>query len=216
MTTPRGTRSAAALSACARIPIPAPTRTSRATTGTSQRTRLERVGARRSRRVGRCTRDSIAGQGSCALRPRMQPQSQDRATGLRLRSARRTGRIAGMRRVLVLVLALVLLAPGPADAKVRCHSGKTVFEQGRTRVFTLHQQTEFWVCSAVLRQPRLFANGNEGTLDSLYGWKAYGHRLSFIREWVGGDDLGWSAGWVDLHSGASAEATIQPNSDIPF
>ena len=121
-----------------------------------------------------------------------------------------------MLRFLPLALVLVLLAPGRADAKVTCNSGRTVYTHARTRVFTMFQRTEFYVCSAVIRRPRQFAYGNDGTLDDLYNWKAYGHRLSFIREWVGGDALGWTAGWVDLHTGASAEATIQPETDIPF
>jgi len=119
-------------------------------------------------------------------------------------------------RFLPLALALVLLVPGRADAKVTCDSGKTVYKHARTRVFTMYHRTEFYVCSAVLRRPRLFAYGNDGTLDDLYNWKTFGHRLAFIREWVGGDALGWDAGWVDLHTGAFAEATIQPDTDIPF
>jgi hypothetical protein len=119
-------------------------------------------------------------------------------------------------RFLVLAVALVLLLPGRADAKVTCASGKTVYTHARTRVFTLYQRTEFYVCSAVLRRPRLFAYGNDGSLDDLYDWKPYGHRLSFIREWVGGDALGWTAGWVDLHTGKSVEARIQPETDLPF
>jgi hypothetical protein len=119
-------------------------------------------------------------------------------------------------RLLPLALALVLLVPGRADAKLTCDSGKTVYQHARTRVFTLYQRTEFYVCSAAMRRPRLFAYGNDGSLDDLYNWKPYGHRLSFIREWVGGDALGWTAGWVDLHTGESAEASIQPDHDIPF
>jgi hypothetical protein len=121
-----------------------------------------------------------------------------------------------MFRLLPLALALVLLVPGRADAKVTCDSGKTLYEHARTRVFTMYQRTEFYVCSTVLRRPRLFAYGNDGTLDDLYEFKTYGHRLSFIRDWIGGDDLGSSAGWVDLHTGASAEVTIQPEDDVPF
>ena len=119
-------------------------------------------------------------------------------------------------RLLILALALMLLAPGRADAKVACNSGKTLYQHGRTRVFTMYQRTEFYACSAVVRRPRLFAYGNDGSLDDLYSWKPFGHRLSFIRELVGGDNLGWSAGWVDLRTGASAEATIQPDHGIPF
>jgi hypothetical protein len=133
-----------------------------------------------------------------------------------LRGDQRSGTIARVPRFLVLALALVLLLPGRADANVTCNSGKTVYKHARTRVFTMYQRTEFYVCSAVMRRPRLFAYGNDGTLDDLYNWKLYGHRLSFIREWVGGDSLGWTAGWVDLHTGASAEASIQPDHGIPF
>src|SRR3954454_7380377 len=121
-----------------------------------------------------------------------------------------------MPRLLALTFALVMLVATPAEAKLTCDSGKTVYKHARTRIFSRYQQTEFYVCSAVIRRPRLFAYGNDGTIDGLYKWKAYGHRLSFIREWVGGDDLGWTAGWVDLHTGASAEARIQPETDIPF
>jgi hypothetical protein len=128
----------------------------------------------------------------------------------------RIGTIGCMLRLLPLVLALVLLVPARADAKVTCDSGKTVYKHARTRVFTMYRRTEFYVCSAVLRRPRWFADANDGGIDDLYGWKTYGQRLSFIREWVGGDSLGWTAGWVDLHTGASAEASIQPDHDIPF
>jgi hypothetical protein len=121
-----------------------------------------------------------------------------------------------MTRSLGLALALVALLAARAEARPACDSGKTVYAHARTRVFARYKRTEFYVCSAVLRRPRLFAYGNDGTLDDLYGWKRYGHRLAFIREWVGGDDLGWTAGWVDLHTGASAEARIQPETDIPF
>src|ERR1700710_2811108 len=121
-----------------------------------------------------------------------------------------------MRRLLLLTLALVLLVAGRADAKATCSSGHTIYKHARTRIFTLYQQTEFYVCSATLRRPRLFAYGNDGSIDGLYMWKLYGHRLSFIRAWVGGDDLGWTAGWVDLHTGVSAEARIQPETDIAF
>jgi hypothetical protein len=133
-----------------------------------------------------------------------------------LRGIGGTGTIDCVPRLLILALALVLLAPGRADAKVACNSGKTLYQHGRTRVFTMYQRTEFYACSAVLRRPRLFAYGNDGSLDDLYGWKPFGHRLAFIRELVGGDNLGWSAGWVDLRTGASAEATIQPDHGIPF
>ena len=121
-----------------------------------------------------------------------------------------------MPRLLALTLALMLLVADRAEAKVTCDSGKTIYKHARTRVFTLHQQTEFYVCSAVMRRPRLFAYGNQGTADGLYAFKTYGHRLAFIRAWVGGDDLGWTAGWVDLHTGGSAEARIQPETAIPF
>jgi hypothetical protein len=119
-------------------------------------------------------------------------------------------------RLLVVSLALALLVPARADAKVTCDSGKTVYKHGHTRVFALYRRTEFYACSAVLRRPRLFAFGNDGTVDDLAGWKTYGRRLAFTRTWVGGDALGWDAGWVDLHTGAHAEATIQPDTDIPF
>jgi hypothetical protein len=133
-----------------------------------------------------------------------------------LHGGERTGTIACVPRFLLLALALMLLVPSRADANVTCNSGKTLYKHARTRVFTMYQRTEFYACSAVLRRPRLFAYGNDGSLDDLYNWKPYGHRLSFIREWVGGDDLGWTAGWVDLRTGASAEASIQPDHDIPF
>jgi hypothetical protein len=119
-------------------------------------------------------------------------------------------------RFLPLALTLVLLVPGRADAKVTCDSGKTVYKHARTRIFALYHRTEFYACSAVLRRPRLFAYGNDGTLDDLYHWQRFGHRLAYIREWVGGDALGWDAGWVDRHTGAAAEATIQPDTGIPF
>jgi hypothetical protein len=128
----------------------------------------------------------------------------------------RTGTIACVPRFLILAVALVLLVPSRADAKVTCSSGKTLYTHARTRVFTLYQRTEFYACSAAMRRPRLFAYGNDGSLDDLYGWKPYGHRLSFIREWVGGDNLGWAAGWVDLRTGLSAEVSIQPDHGIPF
>jgi hypothetical protein len=128
----------------------------------------------------------------------------------------RTATIAGVPRFLVLALALALLVPSRADAKVTCNSGKTLYAHARTRVFSMYQQTEFFVCSAAVRRPHLFAYGNDGSADDLYDWKPYGHRLSFIREWVGGVSLGWTAGWVDLRTGVAAEASIQPDHDIPF
>jgi len=119
-------------------------------------------------------------------------------------------------RLLPLALVAALLIPaGRADAKVKCDSGKTVFTHGRTRVFTMYHRTYWYVCSATLRKPRWFAYGNDGSLDDYYGWKLFGHRLAFEHDWVGGDDLGWTAGWVDLHTGKSPEASMH-DFDIPF
>jgi hypothetical protein len=119
-------------------------------------------------------------------------------------------------RLLPLALALALLAPGRAEAKLTCDSGKTYYKHARTRIFAVYQQTEVYVCSAHLRRPRRFDYINDGTADGLYGWKLYGHRLAFLHTWTGGDSLGWLAGWVDLHTGQAAEASVQPDHGIPF
>src|SRR3954469_14729179 len=54
------------------------------------------------------------------------PRCSSRAPGLRGR--RMIGRIVRMPRLLALTLAVVLLVPGRADAKVTCDSGKTVYK----------------------------------------------------------------------------------------
>ena len=61
-----------------------------------------------------------------------------------------------MLRLLALALALALFAPGRADAKLTCHSGKTYYKHARTRIFAVYEQTEVYVCSASLRRPRRF------------------------------------------------------------
>ncbi len=121
-----------------------------------------------------------------------------------------------MLRVLPLALVLAVLVPGRAEAKLTCSSGKTYYKHARTRVFAVYEQTEVYVCSAHLRRPRLVTYINNGTADGLYGWKVYGHRLAFLHAWTGGDALGWLAGWVDLHTGQAAEASVQPDHGVPF
>jgi hypothetical protein len=74
-----------------------------------------------------------------------------------LHGDQRIGTIACVPRLIVLALALVLLVPGRADAKVTCNSGKTLYTHARTRIFTMYQRTEFYACSATIRRPRLFA-----------------------------------------------------------
>jgi hypothetical protein len=42
-------------------------------------------------------------------------------------------------RLLPLALALALLVPGRAEAKLTCSSGKTYYKHARTRVFAVYQ-----------------------------------------------------------------------------
>jgi hypothetical protein len=112
----------------------------------------------------------------------------------------------------ILVLAVLAVIPAHADAKSSCRAGHTEFAHGHTRIFTVYHKTEWRICSLKLRRPRVFAYGNDGALDSMFTWRARGTRVAYQHDWIGGDEEGWAAGWVDITSGASHEATVA-NSD---
>jgi hypothetical protein len=97
-----------------------------------------------------------------------------------------------------------------------CNAGKTLFHEGKTRVFQSRDTTSWYVCSAWLRRPRLFAQGNDGSLDATYAFRRTGRRVAFVWSWVGGDDLGWGASWVDVSTGRSKYIEINPTDDVPY
>ncbi len=117
---------------------------------------------------------------------------------------------------IVLALAVLAVIPARADAHMSCNAGKTLFHEGKTRVFQSRDRTSWYVCSAWLRRPRLFAEGNEGSLDSTYSFRRTGRRVAFVWGWVGGDDLGWGASWVDVSTGRSNYVEINPSGDVPY
>ena len=116
---------------------------------------------------------------------------------------------------ILLALAVLAVIPARADAHVSCNAGKTLFHEGKTRVFQSRDKTSWYVCSAWLRRPRLFAQGNDGSLDSTYSFRRTGRRVAFVWSWVGGDDLGWGASWVDVSTGRSKYIEVNP-SEFPF
>ena len=116
---------------------------------------------------------------------------------------------------IALAVAALALLPARADAHMSCSAGKTLFHEGKTRVFQSRDRTSWYVCSAWLRRPRLFAEGNEGALDATYAFRRTGRRVAFVWNWVGGDDLGWGASWVDVSSGRSKYVEVNPVFDLP-
>ena len=40
--------------------------------------------------------------------------------------------------------------------------------------------------------------------------------MAFVWSWVGGDDLGWGAEWVDVSTGRSPYVEINPTDGVPF
>jgi hypothetical protein len=117
---------------------------------------------------------------------------------------------------IVLALAVLAVIPARADAHVSCNAGKTLFREGKTRVFQSRDRTSWYVCSAWLRRPRLFAEGNDGSLDATYSFRRTGRRVAFVWSWVGGDDLGWGASWVDISTGRSKYVEINPTDAVPY
>ncbi len=116
---------------------------------------------------------------------------------------------------IVIALAVLAVIPARADAHMSCNAGKTLFHEGKTRIFQSRDTTSWYVCSAWLRRPRLFAEGNEGSLDSTYAFRRTGRRVAFVWGWVGGDNLGWGASWVDVSTGRSKYVEINPKVDVP-
>jgi hypothetical protein len=117
---------------------------------------------------------------------------------------------------LALAVALLAALPASADAHMSCNAGKTLFREGKTRIFQSRDRTSWYVCSAWLRRPRLFAEGNEGSLDSTYAFRRSGRRVAFVWGWVGGDDLGWGATWVDVSTGRQKYVEVNPTVGVPF
>ena len=109
-----------------------------------------------------------------------------------------------------LALAAALLAP----AHARCTAGKTRFHEGRTRIF--QTRDGYYVCSAWLRRPRLLVETSDGSLDDLYAFHRTGRRVAFAWAWIGGDDEGWVAAWVDVSTGRMRLINVNPLSDVPF
>jgi hypothetical protein len=92
-----------------------------------------------------------------------------------------------------LLVALSLLAPAkPVD----CHSGQTRFHAGRTRIFRTHVG-RWYLCSAQVRRPRLFAGENGGRKDSLHAFRGFGERVAFEWHETTSDEGGWLAAWID-------------------
>jgi hypothetical protein len=97
-----------------------------------------------------------------------------------------------------LLVALSLLAPAkPVD----CHSGQTRFHAGRTRIFRT-QVGRWYVCSAQVRRPRLFAGENGGRIDSLRAFRRFGERVAFAWHETTSDEGGWLAAWIDPRTAA--------------
>jgi hypothetical protein len=106
--------------------------------------------------------------------------------------------------------ALALAAPGHAP----CTAGKTRFHEGRTRIF--QTRDGYFVCSAWLRRPRSIVEAGDGSLDAVYAFHRTGRRVAFVWSWIGGDDEGWVAAWIDVSTGRMRLINVNPLSDVPF
>ncbi len=116
---------------------------------------------------------------------------------------------------LLTVTAILLLLPATAEAKLRCSSGKTALQAGKTRIFQSKRRGPWYLCSARLRRPHEFFSVNEDASEVPSEFRLFGRRVGFAVAWEDGVEAGWDAGWVDVNTGEVREFEIEPDTVVP-
>ena len=128
-------------------------------------------------------------------------------------------------RIVLLAAALLAAAATTAHAGFErprdCRSGKTLFRDGRVRLFEIEgtvageQAWRHYVCSARIRTPKRFNETSPGSDETLSTFRRSGRRVAYVTTVIGGESFDQAIGWVDVRTGLRRLAWIRDRDEGP-